>query len=47
MNTIPLTIVDDFFEKPYSLKNWALSVNYNICPDSIFPGKRSSFLHEL
>ena len=47
MSTRPLTIIDDFFEKPHSLKNWALSVNYKTSSDSIFPGKRSSFLHEL
>jgi hypothetical protein len=47
MNTIPLTIVDDFFENPYDLKNWALSVNYKKPPDPIFPGKRSLFLHEF
>ena len=47
MNTIPTTILDNFFDNPDAVRNWALSLEYN--PDSLgkWPGKRSKDLRTI
>ena len=51
-NQIPTIIIDNFFETPSVIRNWALSLDYLVCKDhpakGNWPGKRSShLLHEL
>jgi len=43
----PVTVVDDFFDYPDSVRNFALSQEYNFGEDTRWPGKRSKHLHEL
>jgi hypothetical protein len=41
------TIVDNFFDNPDKIREYALSLEYKPCPDGNWPGMRSQPLHEL
>jgi hypothetical protein len=43
----PITVVDDFFEYPDAVREFALQQEYLPDPDNKWPGKRSKPLHEL
>lgn len=47
MNTIPLTIVDKFFDDPDSIRNWALTLPYYKDDKGRWPGARTKALHEI
>ena len=44
---IPTTVVDDFFDNPEYIREYALSLEYTKDEESKWPGKRSKQLHEL
>jgi hypothetical protein len=43
----PITVVDDFFEYPDAVREFALQQEYLPDPNNKWPGKRSKPLHEL
>jgi hypothetical protein len=43
----PITVVDDFFEYPDAVREFALQQEYLSDPENKWPGKRSKPLHEL
>ena len=43
----PTTVVDDFFDYPDAVREFALQQEYLTDPQNKWPGKRSKFLHEL
>ena len=43
----PITVVDDFFEYPDAVREFALQQEYLLDPENKWPGKRSEPLHEL
>ena len=43
----PITVVDDFFEYPDAVREFALQQEYLPDPENKWPGKRSKPLHEL
>jgi hypothetical protein len=43
----PITVVDDFFECPDEVREFALQQEYLPDPDNKWPGKRTKPLHEL
>jgi hypothetical protein len=45
MHTIPLTIVDDFFDDPNAIRNFALSQEFSPDPTGQWPGVRTQSLH--
>ena len=47
MYTIPLTIVDKFFEDPDSIRKRALTLQYYTDTKGRWPGKRTRALHEI
>jgi len=47
LNTIPVTIVDDFLENPNSIRNWALSLPFDSDPNNRWPGKRTQELSTI
>jgi hypothetical protein len=47
MNSIPITIIDDFLENPKTLRDYALKLNYTPNPDSTWPGTRSDSIDVL
>ena len=47
MHTIPLTIVDKFFEDPDSIRKWALTLPYYKDEKGRWPGGRTVALHEI
>jgi hypothetical protein len=46
MSKIPVMVVDDFFEDPDSIRNYALSLDY-AKPDDNYPGVRTELLDTL
>ncbi len=44
MVTIPLTVLDNFFDNPNSILNWGLSLEYKQDVDHKWPGKRTGNL---
>lgn len=46
-NIVPITIIDDFFEEPDLVRDYALSLDYFIDENSTTPGVRSKQLHEI
>jgi hypothetical protein len=44
MVTIPLTVLDNFFDNPQEVKDYALSLKYSPEPDGKWPGKRTENL---
>ena len=47
MTTIPLTVLDNFFDNPDTLRDWGLSLEYKPDPDGRWPGKRSQQLDQI
>lgn len=45
MKRFPVTIVDNFYENPDLVRNWALSLKYNEDFEGRTPGKRTENLH--
>jgi len=44
---IPTTVVDDFFDNPDYIRDYALSLEYTRDPEYMWPGKRTSQLCDL
>ena len=44
MTTIPVTILDDFFDNPDAVRKWALTLDYSSDSNGRWPGKRSKSL---
>jgi hypothetical protein len=47
MHTIPVTILDNFFEDPDAIREWALTLPYFSDPEGKWPGLRTAGLHEM
>lgn len=47
MQLIPITILDNFFDDPDKIRNWALSLEYSKDPEGKWPGVRTKSLHEI
>jgi hypothetical protein len=45
--TIPTTIIDNFFDDPIWVRDFALLQEYAPAPGGIWPGERTKYLHEL
>jgi hypothetical protein len=45
--TIPTTVIDNFFDDPMWVRNFALAQDYAPAPEGIWPGERTIYLHEL
>lgn len=45
MHTIPLTVVDDFFDDPNAVRQFALSQDFLTDPTGHWPGSRTKSLH--
>lgn len=43
----PVTIVDNFFENPLAVREFALKQQYKPDPENLWPGVRSAPLHEI
>ncbi len=43
----PITVVDDFFEYPDAVREFALQQEYLLDPENKWPGKRTKSLHEI
>lgn len=47
MQFTPVTVLDNFFDDPDKIRNWALGLDYTPDPEGRWPGIRSKALHEL
>ena len=47
MNTIPVTISDNFLNNPNDIRNWALSLKYTSPEDGKYPGERTECLSNI
>ena len=47
MKRFPVTVLDNFYENPDLVRQFALSLDYNTDPEGRWPGKRSLPLHEV
>lgn len=47
MHTVPVTVLDNFFDDPDKIRNWALQQEYSFDPEGRWPGVRSKPIHEL
>jgi len=47
MHTIPVTILDNFFDDPDKIREWALQQEYFPAKDGNWPGLRSKLINEL
>lgn len=47
MHTIPVTILDNFFDDPDSIRKWALQQEYFPAEDGQWPGVRTKPLYEI
>jgi len=47
MQTIPVTVLDNFFDNPDKVRNWALQQEYLPDPEGRWPGLRTKCIHEL
>jgi len=45
--TIPTTVLDNFFDDPYDVREFALQQEYYPDVNCVYPGKRSKELHEI
>ena len=45
MNNIPITIVDDFLDRPYELQKWALNLPFE--HTGVYPGKKTEQLQDI
>lgn len=44
---IPVTVVDNFFEDPMAVRQYALEQEYSLDHTNAFPGTRTKWMHEL
>lgn len=47
MKTFPVTVLDNFYENPELVRDWALSQEYFPGPDGDWPGERTKAIQEL
>lgn len=47
MKKFPVTIVDNFYENPDLVRNFALSLEYSSPGDGKWPGERTKILHDI
>ena len=47
MQTIPVTVLDNFFDNPDKVRRWALQQEYLPDPEGRWPGLRTKLIHEL
>ena len=47
MTTIPVTILDNFFDNPDTIRDWALSLEYKPDPEGRWPGVRTTDLKNI
>jgi len=47
LQTVPVTIFDNFFDDPDKIRNWALSLEYSPDPEGRWPGLRTKSLAEI
>lgn len=47
MQTIPVTVLDNFFDEPDKVRRWALQQEYLPDSEGRWPGLRSNYIHEL
>lgn len=47
MKKFPVTVLDNFYENPDLVRQFALSLDYDTDPEGRWPGKRSLPLHEV
>jgi hypothetical protein len=47
MQTVPVTILDNFFDNPDKVRTWALQQEYLPDPEGRWPGLRTELIHEL
>lgn len=47
MKKFPVTVIDNFFDHPDIIRNWALTLDYSGDPDGRYPGSRTKMLSEL
>ncbi len=47
MKKFPVTIVDNFYENPELIREWALSLEYSRDPSGRWPGERTVPLHNI
>lgn len=47
MRKFPVTVLDNFYENPDLVRQFALSLDYYTSPEGRWPGKRTSLLHEV
>jgi hypothetical protein len=47
MQTIPVTVLDNFFDDPDKVRTWALQQEYLPSTEGLWPGLRSKPIHEL
>lgn len=43
----PIISVDNFFEEPEKIRNFALSQIFNYSPEGKYPGRRTDYLHKI
>ena len=43
----PITCVDNFFDNPDDIKNYAKTLDYNYSKEGKWPGERRNYLHEI
>ena len=47
MKKFPITVLDNFYENPDLVRQFALSLDYHTSLEGRWPGKRTSLLHEV
>lgn len=47
MNSIPITVVDNFFTNPDDIRTWGLSQKFTSDKDGFYPGSRTKNLEEI
>jgi hypothetical protein len=47
MTSVPITIINNFFDNPFSVKNWASTLEYNSSLSNQWPGERTKCLSEI
>ena len=43
----PFTLIDNFYDNPHEIRNFALNLNYQRTSPLIFPALRSDLIHEI
>jgi len=44
---IPTTVVDDFFDNPMKVREFALQQEFKTDPHNLWPGKRTALLNDI